>query len=103
MSPAAVTSTTVALHRVAVTTTSSPGSRVERAWAELEQVLDPEVPVLSVLDLGIVRDVVDSGDALEVVVTPTKMGAGTRRRSRTIALRRSVDRTASPASLTSSG
>jgi ring-1,2-phenylacetyl-CoA epoxidase subunit PaaD len=48
--------------------------RVDRAWAVLDEVLDPEVPVLSVLDLGIVRDVVDAGEALEVVVTPTYSG-----------------------------
>jgi len=50
------------------------GSRVERAWAVLNTVLDPEVPALSVCDLGIVREVVDQGDALDVVVTPTYSG-----------------------------
>jgi ring-1,2-phenylacetyl-CoA epoxidase subunit PaaD len=49
-------------------------SRVEYAWAVLATVLDPEVPVVSVVDLGIVRDVVDAGDALVVVVTPTYSG-----------------------------
>ena len=49
-------------------------SRVERAWAVLDSVLDPEVPVVSVVDLGIVRAVVDEGDALAVVVTPTYSG-----------------------------
>ncbi len=45
------------------------------AWAALEQVLDPEVPVLSVVELGIVRDVtVDAGGAAEVTVTPTYSG-----------------------------
>jgi ring-1,2-phenylacetyl-CoA epoxidase subunit PaaD len=48
--------------------------KVERAWAVLDGVPDPEVPVLSVRDLGIVRDVVDRGDALEVVLTPTYSG-----------------------------
>ena len=48
--------------------------RVERAWRALDDVLDPEVPVLSVRDLGIVRDVHDHGDALEVIVTPTYSG-----------------------------
>ena len=38
----------------------------ERAWDVLDTVLDPEVPALSVRDLGIVRDVVQHGDALEV-------------------------------------
>ena len=41
--------------------------RVEHAWAVLHGVLDPEVPAISVRDLGIVRDVIDHGDALEVV------------------------------------
>ena len=50
-------------------------SRVERAWQVLDGVLDPEVPVLSVRDLGIVRDVVeDASGGLEVVVTPTYSG-----------------------------
>jgi ring-1,2-phenylacetyl-CoA epoxidase subunit PaaD len=49
-------------------------SRVEHAWAVLATVLDPEVPVVSVVDLGIVRTVTDEGDALAVVVTPTYSG-----------------------------
>ncbi len=49
-------------------------TRVERAWAALDAVPDPEVPALSVRDLGIVRDVVDHGDELEVVLTPTYSG-----------------------------
>ncbi len=49
-------------------------SRVERAWRALNRVLDPEVPALSVCDLGIVRDVVERGDAIEVVLTPTYSG-----------------------------
>lgn len=49
-------------------------SRTERAWQVLGTVLDPEVPALSVRDLGIVRDVIDHGDTLEVVLTPTYSG-----------------------------
>ena len=49
-------------------------SRIEHAWAVLATVLDPEVPVVSVVDLGIVREVSDDGDALTVVVTPTYSG-----------------------------
>ncbi len=49
-------------------------SRVDAAWRTLDGVLDPEVPALSVRDLGIVRDVIDHGDALEVVLTPTYSG-----------------------------
>lgn len=50
------------------------GARTEHAWRVLDGVLDPEVPVLSVRDLGIVRDVIDHDDHLEVVLTPTYSG-----------------------------
>lgn len=40
----------------------------------LDTVKDPEVPVLSVVELGIVRDVEIAGDAVTVVVTPTYSG-----------------------------
>jgi ring-1,2-phenylacetyl-CoA epoxidase subunit PaaD len=50
-------------------------SRVEAAWQRLAGVLDPEVPVLSVIDLGIVRSVEEGDDAvLDVVLTPTYSG-----------------------------
>jgi ring-1,2-phenylacetyl-CoA epoxidase subunit PaaD len=48
--------------------------RVARAWEVLGTVLDPEVPALSVRDLGIVREVIDHGGELEVVLTPTYSG-----------------------------
>ena len=48
--------------------------RVDAAWRVLQAVLDPEVPAISVTDLGIVRDVIEHADALEVVVTPTYSG-----------------------------
>ena len=61
--------------------------RVAQVWAVLEQVLDPEVPALSICDLGIVRDVCwkggtvakegtweSGGEGLEVVLTPTYSG-----------------------------
>jgi ring-1,2-phenylacetyl-CoA epoxidase subunit PaaD len=50
-------------------------TRTDAAWRALADVLDPEVPVLSVLNLGIVRDVVQADDgALEVTLTPTYSG-----------------------------
>ena len=48
--------------------------RVGDAWRVLHDVLDPEVPAISVTDLGIVRDVIAHDDGLEVVVTPTYSG-----------------------------
>lgn len=49
-------------------------SRVERAWTVLAGVADPEVPALSVVDLGLVREITETGDGLMVVVTPTYSG-----------------------------
>lgn len=49
-------------------------SAVERAWEVLASVLDPEVPALSLRDLGIVREVRDDAEGLEVVLTPTYSG-----------------------------
>ncbi len=47
----------------------------DEVLAVLDTVMDPEVPVLSVRELGIVRDVVvDDRDGVTVVVTPTYSG-----------------------------
>ena len=43
-------------------------------WNILEEVKDPEVPVLSVVDLGIVRSVKISGDKIDIIITPTYSG-----------------------------
>ena len=40
----------------------------------LGEVKDPEVPVISVIELGIVRDVLVDGDTVRVTVTPTYSG-----------------------------
>ncbi len=47
---------------------------VVRIRALLERVPDPEIPSLSVVDLGIVRDVRSSDGDVEVVITPTYSG-----------------------------
>lgn len=43
-------------------------------YSILQQVNDPEVPVLNILDLGIVRDVILNEDEVEVIITPTYSG-----------------------------
>ncbi len=48
--------------------------RVQAAWSVLDTVPDPEVPALSIRDLGIVRGVVCTGAGTEVVLTPTYSG-----------------------------
>ncbi|MEM7427025.1 MAG: 1,2-phenylacetyl-CoA epoxidase subunit PaaD [Pseudomonadota bacterium] len=49
-------------------------SRADAAWAVLSGVMDPEIPVVSVVDLGIVREVREEGGELEVIITPTYTG-----------------------------
>ena len=50
-------------------------TRIERARRALERVADPEIPVLSVLDLGIIREVLeDDSGALVVALSPTYSG-----------------------------
>jgi ring-1,2-phenylacetyl-CoA epoxidase subunit PaaD len=50
--------------------------RIDAAWRVLDGVPDPEVPALSLRDLGIVREVALDGDGpgLAVVLTPTYSG-----------------------------
>lgn len=47
---------------------------LEEVWGWLKEVADPEIPVLSVVDLGIVRDVRWRDEELVVTVTPTYCG-----------------------------
>ena len=47
---------------------------VEQVWEWLAEIPDPEIPVITLTDLGIIRDVAWEGDVLEVVVTPTYSG-----------------------------
>ncbi len=46
----------------------------ERAWAAAATVVDPEIPVLTIADLGVLRDVVVRDDGVEVAITPTYSG-----------------------------
>ncbi len=47
---------------------------IAKIWELLENVKDPEIPVLSVIDLGVIRDVQFVGNNLKVVITPTYSG-----------------------------
>ncbi|MFC0402709.1 1,2-phenylacetyl-CoA epoxidase subunit PaaD [Paraburkholderia rhizosphaerae] len=56
-------------------TRSSTDPTLARAWTVLESVPDPEIPVVSIRELGILRDVRRAADGtLEVVITPTYSG-----------------------------
>ena len=45
-----------------------------KIWKLMEEVYDPEIPVLSVIDLGIIRDVKLNNEEIEVFITPTYSG-----------------------------
>ena len=47
---------------------------VEQVWSWLGEVADPEIPVISVVDLGIVRDVAFEDGECVVTITPTYSG-----------------------------
>jgi ring-1,2-phenylacetyl-CoA epoxidase subunit PaaD len=55
-----------------MTTATHPGT--EEVWDWLGHVPDPEIPVISLTDLGVIRDVAWNGDTLVVTVTPTYSG-----------------------------
>lgn len=46
----------------------------ERAWTAASGVVDPEIPVLTIADLGVLREVRVAGDTVEVTITPTYSG-----------------------------
>jgi ring-1,2-phenylacetyl-CoA epoxidase subunit PaaD len=52
----------------------APRPATAEVWQWLADVPDPEIPVISVTDLGIVRDVAWRDDTLVVTVTPTYSG-----------------------------
>lgn len=49
-------------------------SPVQKIRTLLDEVYDPEVPVLSVVDLGIVRDITHDDGQVEITITPTYSG-----------------------------
>jgi phenylacetate-CoA oxygenase PaaJ subunit len=46
----------------------------QRVWDAAAQVVDPEIPVLTIADLGVLRDVTVTDDGVEVAITPTYSG-----------------------------
>src|ERR1700684_2801511 len=46
----------------------------QRAWDVAAQVVDPEIPVLTIADLGVLRDVAVTDGRVEVAITPTYSG-----------------------------
>jgi ring-1,2-phenylacetyl-CoA epoxidase subunit PaaD len=48
--------------------------KCRRAWDAAAAVVDPEIPVLTIADLGVLRDVTVTADGVEVAITPTYTG-----------------------------
>ena len=46
----------------------------EEVWAALAEIPDPEIPVISLVDLGVVKDVAVENGTVRVEFTPTFMG-----------------------------
>ncbi|WP_164661967.1 1,2-phenylacetyl-CoA epoxidase subunit PaaD [Tropicibacter sp. Alg240-R139] len=47
---------------------------IDQIWEWLDAVPDPEIPVISLIDLGVIRDVAWNDDTLIITVTPTYSG-----------------------------
>jgi ring-1,2-phenylacetyl-CoA epoxidase subunit PaaD len=45
-----------------------------QVWDALAEIPDPEIPVISLVDLGVVRDVAIDGERVRVEFTPTFLG-----------------------------
>jgi ring-1,2-phenylacetyl-CoA epoxidase subunit PaaD len=46
----------------------------EQVWDALADIPDPEIPIISLVDLGVIRDVSVDGDRVRVELTPTFLG-----------------------------
>jgi ring-1,2-phenylacetyl-CoA epoxidase subunit PaaD len=57
-----------------MTTTVQAPQDFTAIWALLEAVTDPEIPVVNLREMGILREVRQGADGLEVVITPTYSG-----------------------------
>lgn len=45
-----------------------------RVWKELAQIADPEIPVLTLVDMNVIRHLVVENDRATVVISPTFVG-----------------------------
>ena len=57
-----------------VTALRSDAELRQRAWDAASAVVDPEIPVLTIADLGVLREVTIAGGRVEVAITPTYSG-----------------------------
>src|SRR4051795_3624661 len=57
-----------------VSDTLSDADLRQRAWDAAARVVDPEIPVLTIADLGVLREVTIHDGQVEVAITPTYSG-----------------------------
>ena len=57
-----------------VTSAHTDADLRQRAWNAAAAVVDPEIPVLTIADLGVLRDVAVNDGHVEVAITPTYSG-----------------------------
>jgi ring-1,2-phenylacetyl-CoA epoxidase subunit PaaD len=57
-----------------VSAITAPDDLRQRAWAAAATVVDPEIPVLTIEDLGVLREVNVVDGRVEVAITPTYSG-----------------------------
>ena len=55
-------------------TATSDADLRQRAWDAAASVVDPEIPVLTIADLGVLREVTLRDGCVEVAITPTYSG-----------------------------
>jgi ring-1,2-phenylacetyl-CoA epoxidase subunit PaaD len=49
-------------------------SEEKKIWQLLEQVPDPEIPVISIVELGVVRGIILNEEGVQITITPTYVG-----------------------------
>ncbi len=57
-----------------VSTALGDASLRQRAWDVASRVVDPEIPVLTIADLGVLREITVTEQGIEVAITPTYSG-----------------------------
>jgi ring-1,2-phenylacetyl-CoA epoxidase subunit PaaD len=61
-------------HELLAGVESAGDQRLALAWKVAGSVVDPEIPVLTIADLGVLRNVCLRGERIEVTITPTYSG-----------------------------
>lgn len=47
---------------------------IDEIWSFLNEIPDPEIPVITIVELGVVRDIILTENGVSIVITPTYSG-----------------------------